>query len=311
MRTSPPLYRETTTRRAFTLIELLAVSKRGFTLIELLVVISIIALLISILLPALSNATRTAQITACSSNLHQTGVGMHAYAADNKDKVAASNYGVGSPYNFAGVGTIWIKGGFANPYPNGVWIGQGILFEEGYVDGGQIFYDPGNENDVNYDNPDIGFRGGTPWLSGNRWMNNNYIQRATIGSQDNGVPNTIADPDSGNGRQLDVTSDSSGASFMICRPDFAFSPDGQQSWVDWTHRKGYNVLYNDSSVEFVGITGVAGQDADPALPNSVSMGIPEYLKASGATTFKYKAKQMEKFFYYKLDRDHPREEPAP
>ncbi|MEX2672126.1 MAG: DUF1559 domain-containing protein [Phycisphaeraceae bacterium] len=59
------------------------VRTHGFTLMELMVVISIIALLIVILLPALQSARATARTIACASNQRQMDIAFHIYADDN------------------------------------------------------------------------------------------------------------------------------------------------------------------------------------------------------------------------------------
>jgi len=56
--------------------------QQAFTLIELLVVISIIALLVGILVPAVNKARDTAKMTQSKSNLHQVTIAMSNYTAD-------------------------------------------------------------------------------------------------------------------------------------------------------------------------------------------------------------------------------------
>lgn len=74
-------------------------SNKGFTLIELLVVITVLALLMSIMVPALQRARHVAHSTICLSNLRQLQVLWFLYADDNDGKMVSAHTGPGGVHH--------------------------------------------------------------------------------------------------------------------------------------------------------------------------------------------------------------------
>lgn len=122
----------------------------GFTLLELLIVIAIIAVLLAILLPALTHARAATKLTACMSNLRQLGLGIHAYANDNRGFIPrgpdpAHPYDLNS--NAMATNLIWGGDGtpqFPASHPRS-WFGQGRLFDTTCPDA-DMFFCPADDN---------------------------------------------------------------------------------------------------------------------------------------------------------------------
>ena len=133
----------------------------AFTLIELLVVISIVALLIAMLLPALKKAKETARRAICLSNVRQISNGLHVYASENEGRFPPTHLEV-SPG-----GTMGLRCCPSKRYPGfeiDGWTGMGLLHQLEFLPDPRIFYCPSQRvalftYDTGFlDNPHGGYR---------------------------------------------------------------------------------------------------------------------------------------------------------
>jgi prepilin-type N-terminal cleavage/methylation domain-containing protein/prepilin-type processing-associated H-X9-DG protein len=218
--------------------------RRAFTLVELLVVIGIIAVLVAILLPALSKAREAANRAACLSNLRQIGQMFYLYANLNKDQIS-----LGTRSNIYQE-SYWIR------YPGLRWVTWGPYREAQLMKSGQVMFCPAATDPFHQYNGTL-----NKWDPEGAAVRGGYFLRPMFADQHPVLWRTAAAiVDSA--PPVDAASPSPPLGQEYWRPypkltkmkGRALAADifSAPSRVNWRHVKGINVLYADGSAKWYG-----------------------------------------------------------
>lgn len=264
-------------------------SQRAFTLVELLVVISIIALLISMLLPAMGRARESAQRIQCASQMRSSGQAMVMYAMDNKEVIAKTDYGR------LDTDTSWT--GFMNSIGNSRGtpdekkiIYHGSWLMNGYLNNASIFWCPGerilkDETVITFAEQRVLYiknyrntfaSGGIEPYTGKNWRpltSQSYTFNGVLVPTD-----PMVSPQSTSNMMVNKQNPRAGRKFYEFNSSFPVLVDHRGSTVDSgltvNHRsQGYNMLRGDGAVKFLSPAAIVSGASAPGINLSTTTAI--------------------------------------
>jgi len=225
-------------------------TNRAFTLVEFLVVISVVLILTSLLMPALSQARRAGDRLRCLNNMRQIGAGLITYADDSNNRIPQSSYinvpnGTVPQLNDSMCLTTKVSSGEARPD------GLGLLLSRmgGYVGDERCLYCPSHHGEHDYERYTINYA--HPSFA--QRVFSNYQYRGDMDFSDPKVTKRMSDP---------------------FQSRVILLADGFRTRDDFNHRTGSNRLKGDGSVDWwvdshqnvlFGVPAVITDDATPPM----------------------------------------------
>ena len=281
--------------------------RRAFTLVELLVVVGIIAILISVLLPALNRARESANKVKCLSNMKQVGLAYLMYAQDNKGTLPcfltlATVNGktfLGSSSTFGPfVGSVYTAAGAVAPQgvndPNAyIGAGQRFLLKKpyglsavSYLRTTECFFCPSDNARRPYVDPATGWGPMNTLGLGAAGQSMSYFEwyRPVLDYRNGGVP-TVTNSSVANGSlkvkqpaKKTIMADQGYIPSAISNP--ADDPTLATTYP-FFHKKGYNVLYIDGHARWVGTEGIERWEKAPFKQNYQAAALSAFNEAGG------------------------------